>query len=64
MPSSKILSRQIVNGKKLKTRNSLTLRVVDGAEITSLMENTVDFNSTNKKKEVFMVREWTKNRRV
>ena len=42
--------------------SQITLKEVDAVEITSLMDNTVDFNSTNPKKEVHMVREWTRNR--
>ncbi len=38
------------------------LNEVDGVEITSLADNTVDFISTIEKKEVQQVREWIKNR--
>lgn len=42
---------------------TLTLREVDGAEIISLMDNSVDFLSTTGKKEVRLVREWVKERK-
>lgn len=38
------------------------LKEVDDVEITSLSDNTVDFLSTIKRKEVHQVREWVKNR--
>jgi 7,8-dihydropterin-6-yl-methyl-4-(beta-D-ribofuranosyl)aminobenzene 5'-phosphate synthase len=41
----------------------LSLGEVDGIEITSLMDNNVDFNSTNPNKVVHKVREWTRNRK-
>jgi 7,8-dihydropterin-6-yl-methyl-4-(beta-D-ribofuranosyl)aminobenzene 5'-phosphate synthase len=39
--------------------NRITLKEVDGAEIVSLMDNTVDLGSTVHKKEASKVREWT-----
>ncbi|MGQ9530665.1 MAG: MBL fold metallo-hydrolase [Candidatus Bathycorpusculaceae bacterium] len=39
------------------------LKEVDGVEIISLMDNSLDFLSTIKKKEVQQVREWIKERR-
>jgi len=38
------------------------LEEVDSVEITSLIDNTVDFNSTISNKDVQKVREWTRNR--
>ena len=43
--------------------NQVALKEVSSVEIISLMDNTVDFNSTNSNKEVHKVREWTKNRK-
>ena len=40
--------------------NRVALKEVDGVEITSLMDNTVDFFSTPPNKAVHNVREWTK----
>jgi len=40
----------------------VTLNEVDGVEIVSLVDNTVDFLSTTERKEVHQVREWIKNR--
>jgi 7,8-dihydropterin-6-yl-methyl-4-(beta-D-ribofuranosyl)aminobenzene 5'-phosphate synthase len=42
--------------------NLLPLEEVDSVEIISLIDNTVDFNSTNTNKDVQKVREWTRNR--
>ena len=42
--------------------NPLPLEEVDAVEITSLIDNTVDFNSTNPNIDVQKVREWTRNR--
>ncbi|TRO48902.1 MBL fold metallo-hydrolase, partial [Candidatus Bathyarchaeota archaeon] len=42
--------------------NGSSLEEVDSVEITSLMDNTVDFNSTNPNKSVQKVREWTRKR--
>lgn len=50
-----------MNGKKLKMDNRIELAEVDGVEIISLIDNTVDFTSLVQKKEVQKVREWTKN---
>jgi len=41
---------------------AVTLREVDGAEIISVMDNTVDFISTVKRKGVQKVRKWTRDR--
>ena len=41
---------------------AVTLKEVDGVEIISLADNTVDFLSTIERKEVHQVREWVKNR--
>ena len=40
----------------------LPLEEVDSVEIISLIDNTIDFNSTNPHKDVQKVREWTRNR--
>ncbi len=40
----------------------VTLKEVDGVEIISLADNTVEFLSTIERKEVHQVREWIKNR--
>ena len=40
----------------------VALNEVDGVEIVSLVDNTVDFLSTIERKEVHQVREWVKNR--
>jgi 7,8-dihydropterin-6-yl-methyl-4-(beta-D-ribofuranosyl)aminobenzene 5'-phosphate synthase len=40
----------------------VSLEEVDCVEITSLMDNTIDFASTIQSKEASKVREWTKNR--
>lgn len=40
----------------------VALNVVDGVEIISLADNTVDFSSTIKRKEVKQVRGWIRNR--
>jgi len=45
-----------------KMTNRVALNRVDGVEITSLADNTVDFMSTIEKKEVHQVREWIKDR--
>jgi len=42
--------------------SQITLKEVDGVEITSLADNTVDFLSSIVKKEVKQVREWVKER--
>ena len=42
--------------------NRVALNEVDGVEIISLADNTVDFLSTIERKEVHPVREWIKNR--
>ena len=42
--------------------NQVALKEVDGVEIISLADNTVDFQSTIERKEVHRVREWVKNR--
>lgn len=41
---------------------AVTLREVDGVEIISVMDNTVDFISTAKRKGVQKVRKWTRDR--
>jgi 7,8-dihydropterin-6-yl-methyl-4-(beta-D-ribofuranosyl)aminobenzene 5'-phosphate synthase len=41
----------------------VSLKEVDGVEIISLMDDTIDFTSTIQRKEVSKVREWTKNRK-
>ena len=43
--------------------DQVELREVDGVEIISLIDDTVDFASTVQKKEVSKVREWTRNRK-
>ena len=45
-----------------KMTNRVTPNEVDGVEIISLADNTVDFLSTFERKEVYQVREWIKNR--
>lgn len=40
----------------------VALNEVDGVEIISLVDNTLDFLSTTERKEVLTVREWIKNR--
>lgn len=40
----------------------VALNEVDGVEIISLADNTVDFSSTIKKEEAKRVREWVKER--
>ena len=40
----------------------VVLKEVDSVEITSLMDNTVDFFSTHPNKDVHKVREWTRSR--
>jgi 7,8-dihydropterin-6-yl-methyl-4-(beta-D-ribofuranosyl)aminobenzene 5'-phosphate synthase len=42
--------------------SQIVLKEVDSVEITSLMDNTIDPNSTIANKEVHKVREWTRNR--
>jgi 7,8-dihydropterin-6-yl-methyl-4-(beta-D-ribofuranosyl)aminobenzene 5'-phosphate synthase len=42
---------------------TLKLREVDGVEITSLIDNSVDFLSTIEKEEASQVREWVKERK-
>ena len=42
--------------------SQVALEEVDGVEITSLADNTVDFQSTVERKEVHRVREWVKSR--
>ena len=42
--------------------NRVALNEVDGVEITSLADNTVDFLSTIERKEVHQVREWIRKR--
>jgi len=48
---------------KTKFGQTITLREVDGAEIISLVDNSVDFLSTIEKKEVQQVREWIRERK-
>ena len=43
--------------------NRVLLREVNGVEIISLMDDTIDFSSTIQRKEVSKVRKWTKNRK-
>ena len=62
MSSNKLLWWKVVKGKKLKMGHRVALKEVDGVEITSLMDNTVDFFSTYPNKEVHKVREWTRKR--
>ena len=38
-----------------------SIRDVDGVEIISVMDNSIDFLSTVKKKGIRKVREWTKD---
>jgi 7,8-dihydropterin-6-yl-methyl-4-(beta-D-ribofuranosyl)aminobenzene 5'-phosphate synthase len=45
-----------------KMTTQIALNRVDGVEITSLVDNTVEFLSTIGKKEVHQVREWVKDR--
>ena len=45
-----------------KMASRVALNEVDGVEIISLADNTVDFLSTIERKEVHQVREWVKNR--
>lgn len=42
---------------------SLKLREVEGTEIISLMDNSVDFLSTIEREEVHQVRKWVKERK-
>jgi len=42
--------------------SQISLKEVDGVEIISLADDTVDFVSTIKKKEAKQVREWVKER--
>ena len=46
-----------------KFGQTITLREVDGAEIISLVDNSVDFLSTIEKEEVQQVREWVRERK-
>jgi len=41
---------------------TIAIREVDGVEIVSLMDNSVDFISTIQRKEVQQVRNWVKDR--
>jgi 7,8-dihydropterin-6-yl-methyl-4-(beta-D-ribofuranosyl)aminobenzene 5'-phosphate synthase len=45
-----------------KMTNQVALDEVDGVEIISLVDNTLDFQSTTEREEVHTVREWIKNR--
>ena len=48
---------------EIKFGQTFTLREVDGAEIISLVDNSVDFLSTIEKEEVQQVREWVRERK-